>query len=482
MLDPRVNPRSPERRAVGRRDAGSAMIITLMVTTLVVALTATMTTVSINGMQAARSARQVGLALNAAEVGVARALTYLRTEGAIAKVNLCAPPSPGDASCTGFAWDSAPDSPSVPVGELEGHAYRAWIETITPFLANQSGRYVIHSTGMASGEAAQAVEVNVEIFDSELPKGIVADTIWGGGTSHEPKITGMSVLSSGCVYSRDKVTIASDAEHAPDPGHPDYAEAVEDLAYGIPAAVHAWQITVAPRECTDTNALHSPTDPCDDNYPFDQSGRGGNFPIPSTCLTNLETFDGAPTAAWREYYAQGSRLASQESIFSTFGTRPSPSVELLSRLKDLAKGQGRYYWNTTTYPRLDAPATAPGTSVIYFDFPPTSPRPDVNLREIFGFNRAACESGKSLIVVIQGGDATLTANTSREELSATLIVDGHVQNTGTPYFIGTIHANSIFITGDVDLTMEQCFLNSRSAALLDVRVTNYREVEPPVGP
>lgn len=432
------------------------MIVTLMVMMLVIALTTTMTTVTIDNLKAARSAQQVGLALNAAEAGVSRALAYLRTKGAIDKVNDCSPERGLTTPCAGFEWGFVSDKPFVPLGELAGHEFQAWIETVKPFQGHrQHGKYVIRSIGRASGEAAQAVAVNVEINDVELPKGIVADTIIGGGDHIRPKVRGMSLFSGGCIRERDKLVIDPD---------------VKDLAYGIPASAHAASITEQNASCSTNNSIHKDAD-CNTDYPFDQSAEGGSL-VDTECeteLTDHPQYDAAMGEAWQKHYPAGSKV-NPPDVFDLFDVGRDPSTELIEQLKSLAKQQSQY-WTTTSY---SAPAPGPEPSVMFFEL---ATRGTVNLSSISQFTRAACIAGHSLIVVIKNGDARLNSHT---EMAATLIVtDGSVTHaTGTADFIGTIHADSITISGDVNLSMDQCYLNNRLAALLTFRVTNYREVEP----
>lgn len=155
-----------ERR---RDDRGSALILTLMVMALVTGLSTTVAVVTINNLQSSLSAQQAGSALNAADAGVAQAMSYLRSSGV--RDLRCSP------SCSTNSWGNQSAPTSVSVTGVIGQAYTVWIQAVTPYPANDPGLYRIHSTGTASGAASRSVTADVTVTTTNLPKGVFARTI-----------------------------------------------------------------------------------------------------------------------------------------------------------------------------------------------------------------------------------------------------------------------------------------------------------------
>jgi hypothetical protein len=48
---------------------------------------------------------------------------------------------------------------------------------------------------------------------------------------------------------------------------------------------------------------------------------------------------------------------------------------------------------------------------------------------------------------------------------------------GTANFVGSIYADGINVTGNVDLSSDTCFVSNVSPALLDVSSGKYRELD-----
>src|SRR5664279_1368725 len=202
------------RQRARDRDSGSALIITLMVLALLTALSTTVAVVTINNLQSSVRAQQAGAALNATEAGLAQAMSYLRSSGVRGLV--CSP------SCTGNAWGNRAAPKAVTIGGDSAESYSVWIESVTAYTASTPGVYRIHSTGSAGGSAERRVSVDVRVTTTTVPKGVFARTVSGGGSA---SVQRESIFSTGCVYNRSKILMSDD-----------------DVAYGIPAAVHSSQV------------------------------------------------------------------------------------------------------------------------------------------------------------------------------------------------------------------------------------------------
>jgi hypothetical protein len=89
-------------------------------------------------------------------------------------------------------------------------------------------------------------------------------------------------------------------------------------------------------------------------------------------------------------------------------------------------------------------------------------------------------SAKSLVIIIEGGNARLNSN-STLAASLFLVSDDPYGNVtkanGTSTFTGNIYANNVDLTGTTDLYMDECFMANPSPALSTVTTRDYREVD-----
>ncbi|CAN5426199.1 hypothetical protein BH09ACT10_BH09ACT10_10390 [soil metagenome] len=454
------------------RDGGSAMILTLLVMTLVTAMSTTIAVVTINNLQSSWRSRQAGAALSAADAGIAQAVTYLRNSGV--RDLRCSP------TCTTNPWGNSTTPASVTVPGAAGQSYKVWIEPVAAFPDNDPGLYRIHSGGAASGAAARPVVADVSVTTASVPKGIFARTVSGGGTA---SVARESVFSSGCVYNRSKIEMA--------PGE-------IDLAYGIPIGVHSSQIITdsngTGQLCPTTNKpIHkqgNASKPCNTDYPYDQDKFGGRLTAGDGCYDSRM----AGTGAWAKYYStydtngDGSKdvsslLQSDADLFKIFGFQsPVLSQGQIDSLRMLAQSQGNYwrYANKNQWSNPDE-----SHAVMFFDLAGTDTGGTVDLNDIVGFTRnsnlsdsdASCPS-KSLTIVIEGGNAKLNSN---QKLYAALFLTASAPNgqvfkaNGNSEYIGTIYADTVNLVGTADISLDSCFLTNASPGLLDFAVMSYRE-------
>lgn len=468
--------RSKTTAARRRDETGSAMILTLTVMTLVTALATTVAVVTVNNLRSSSQARLAGSAVNSADAGIAQAVAYLRNSGV--RGLTCSP------TCSSNPWGNQANPASVSIAGVAGQRYKVWIEAVAPFPANDPGLYRIHSTGTAAGAAAsRTVTADVQATTTNVPKGVFARTINGGG---DASVARESIFSTGCVYNRSKIQMV---------------QGEIDLAYGIPIAVHSSQIITesngSGQYCPTTNkpihrsgAQNQTARPCNTSYPFDQDRLGGRLVSGDGCYDARMV----GTGAWAKYYSiydldgngtvdPGSKLDSDADLFRLFGIRtPVLTQGQVDQMRTLAQSQGNY-WTKAQSTQWSSPDE--DNAVMFFDLAQTDPGGTVDLNDITGFSRAAnlsatdvsCPS-KSLIIVIEGGNAKLNANQS---LFASLFLTSSAPNgqvfkaNGTSNFIGTIYADTVNLTGTADLSMDGCFLANVSPALLELTVTKYRE-------
>lgn len=460
---------SPRRvRPVGPavRDAGSALIMTLMVLGLLTALALTGTVVTLNNLQSARSAQDAGAALNAAEAGVAQATAYLRSAGV--RGLSCSP------TCAANPWGNSAAPRTVAVSGIDNKTYRVWIERVVPYTSATPGLYRIHSIGRSGTAASREVSADVEVASAAVPPGIFARTVSGGGSAAVRRV---SLFSTGCVYQRSKIRMSG-----------------VDAAYGIPAAVHSSQVITdangTGQFCpTTAKPIHDPSRTgsdrdCNPLFPYDQDRFGGGALGTGACAGLAATH---PTYYGKQYPdgaggwgVDGSRIADDASLLRLFNLRtPVLTQAQLDHLRTTARSQDNYH--TTASPPVGGWAPDESDAVLFFDLAAADPGGVVDLDRIIGFGRppepASC-AGRSLMIVIEGGNARLNSNRS---LVASLVLTsaapyGQVLKVnGTSDFIGTIYADSVDLTGNTDVSLDRCFLDNPSPALLDLRLTNYVE-------
>lgn len=452
------------RRMRAGRDQGSAMIITLAVMALVTALGTTVAALTIDNMQSSLRAQQAGSALNAADAGVAQAMSYLRSSGV--RRLTCSP------TCASNSWgnSSAPAAATLP-GKA-GEKYTAWIEKVTEYPANDPGLYRIHSTGTAAGTASRSVSVDVTVTSTDIPRGIFARSINGGGSA---SVTRESVFSTGCVYDRSKIHMVTGEL---------------DVAYGIPVGVHSSQfITEANgtgQYCpeSDKKLIHK-SGSCSTEYPYDQDRLGGT--LTSTGCAAAQT--GFPA-----YYAPrdlngdgqndvvGSFIRDDATLFKLFKIkRPALSQAQIDQLRTMAQSQGNYWTQDSGWASPDE-----DDAVMFFDLSRGSDLGGtVDLNKITGYDRASnleatsasCAS-RSLVIVVDGGNVKLNSN---QRMFASLFLTssapyGQVfKANGTADFIGTIYADIVNLVGNLDISLDRCFLANQSPSLLDFSAGSYRE-------
>lgn len=467
------------------RDEGSALVITLMVMALLTALSSTVAVLTIDNLQSSMRAQQAGSALNAADAGVAQGMTYLRNNGVRALA--CSP------TCVAGGWGSSANPARETLPGVTGEAYRVWIEALAPYPASDPGRYRIHSTGTASGAAARTVTADVTIATTEVPRGIFARSISGGGSA---SVTNESIFSTGCVSNRKQIAM-----------NPNQI----DLAYGIPIGVHSSRYITessnAEQFCpaSDDKLIHrsgNQTKACDPAYPNDQDALGGGL---GTSCGNLQSrypaFYGAQDFDRDgKSDVDGSFIKDDSTLLKLFGIKsPALAQAQVDQLRSLAQSQGNYFTSPnfvgTAFTGPDSGWAVPDESnaVMFFDLTgqPASDRTiTLNPLDETRFdpttwfsepNTTGCPTEpRSLVIVVEGGNVKFNANL---DLAASLFLTAEspygqvLRANGTANFLGTIYADTVNLVGNVDISLNRCFLDNTSPALLDVRVSSYRETD-----
>ncbi len=438
-------------------DAGSALIVTLMFIAVLAALATTVTSLAIGNLQSSQLAREAGVAANAADAGIAEAVSYLRTNGVR---SLCAPPTvytrstPSFDSAMDLATQSCVDGPTKGT-KVPGRPYSVLIVTDAGIAGNDVGRYLIYSIGVGGGAAKRIATAEIEVRGVGAPRGgFFGHTVSGSGTAS----VNQSIFATGCVYQRNRITMTGLD------------------SYGLPAAVHSSAIITNDNGTTPTcgrtgKSIHD-SGPCSaqtDGY-FDQDVLGGSL-ASTSCLTARSAYPAS--TPWAKYYPDGSRIADKATLFSLFGIKdPALSQAEIDELRSVAKAQGNY---RTTSGSSDQVTPNGVNAVLFYEL--NNGKVDLGTIKSFMPPPSGCLP-KSLIVVITGGDAVFPSGPA---LAASVFVTtpGKSYSPTGGQLVGTAYADSITLGGNsvVSTAALQCFAANPSPSLLAFNVTAYREID-----
>lgn len=448
---------SPSSRSRG--DSGSALIITLMVMALVGALATTVATLSIRNLRSAELAQQAGVAVAAADAGVAEAVSYLRTNGVH---DLCAAPTSYHPPAADFnsGFDLATQRCVTGLAgaqRVPGEPYSVVIVTGTAYFRNDLGSYTIYSKGVGAGSATRLVAADVAVNGVGTPKGFFGHAILGSGQVR----VNQSIFTTGCVYNRAHITMSGTD------------------AYGLPAAVHSSAI-VTDDQGTTTNcsrsskAIHN-SNVCASGQPFDQDSLGGTLLSTSTCVTTRPA--SVPAATWQRYYPDGSRISSPQALFTLFGIKdPALTQADIDRLRVIAKAQGSQNYRTTTS-SSDVVTPAGRQAVLFYDLATAGSTVDLSAVRGFGYTAGSCPTRSLVIVVVNGG----VVFHSGPPLVASVFVTtpGMMYDANGAAIIGSVYADKISLGGNTEVSdqSQQCADANPSPTLLDFNVTAYREID-----
>jgi hypothetical protein len=506
-------------RMTSSDDRGVALITAVLFVMVATALAAGVVFVTNNNLRNANSDRQALSSLATAEGGVAQAIQVIRTNAP--GYFTCQEPAQGQppaAPCTTntIPWISSSNPEKVSANGTIGSCvtglacYAVWIATLHPFnpsAANVDANgtpphtvvYRIHSTGLAgNGPSARSVVVDVSAKLATFPLGLYGDNIVTNGT---PTIQNESIFSKGCITNRSQDGATSSggiAFNAYDPSNiwNDY-----DYAYDLPQAAHAAGYVTTTNGCS-SGQIHSPTSkplryPCAvdntssggnyDYFPFDQDGGGAALPTTSQCY-NMWT---SPVTGKR--YPSTS-LFTMSDLYSS-GYRPQGlSPGEYNALKNQAQAMGSYFQGVPSSAQIGA-AMANITStngVVYIDAQGSTSQVTLKQSDIparyfranQGGNATSCPLYSVTIVVRNGqfsynGQGGLPSGVpSNYVLVASFFVpEGTYTGGSGTAVLGTLYAQTVKIGGGQSWALDQCFVNNPPSLLLNLKVTNYREVD-----
>lgn len=438
---------------IRRDERGVAMVTVLLVSAVLTALGVTVTQVALSNLGNAGRDRVAGGALGAAEAGVARAVTWINSHNPNALA--CSP------SCASNPWgnSSTPETVTFP----DGRQASVWIEPIQPYAppAYKVGTYKIHSVGTAgSGPGKRTLEVTVEVKPMQFPLGIFTrHELENGGTG---AIFNESVLSDACIDKRDKMSFTG-----------------IDAYYGIPSAAHSTKYITSANEqtctsnlnqvkATDNKAIHrNAVGTCNATYPYDQdnSPLGGTFPTSSACSTAPDQYTDTSLFTYN-------MLVAEPYYYKPRGLTDADYALLRAR----AQAQGLYF--TTPNPGSLWPiASNVANPVIYFKLADTqevSLQGELNTYEWVNDPSCLLEH-PSVVIVVEGGGLKLNSNARIS--GAIFVPDGSLTYNGGAKLVGTVFTKQLFMTGNAEISLNDCYTRSTPGGILDIKPVRFREVD-----
>lgn len=472
-----------------RDDRGLGVITVVLVMAIISSLTVVATALTISNLGNSSRDRQALAALATSEAGVAQAIQYLR--GGNLSALSCEEPPPGVApsgQCTNTAntnrWTRSNDPMQVrldgTVGACTGtvDCFRVWIGRVSPFtpacparVANPAAKcfatYRIHSTGVSgNGPSARRTAVDVKVAPYTFPLGVFAEQGFSGNGN--VGIHSESIFTLGCMVNRQDDSKSGSGTQF------EYDNAAGrtkiDLFYGRPAAAHAVGGISTKGSCS-SDAVHTSASPCNDVFPFDQSGAGGPVASGSTCATKYPGAIGSPPT---------SRFTAQD--MQDIGYRPRGlSDSEYSALKTQAQGQGTYNLAPGSISAALSAQVAAGIAspVLYWDNGSVSLKAsDFPASFLRNLNNTANCAQNSVTIIVTGQSNNLfyqAGNTQPYLVAAIFVPDGTLTGQGGRNTIGTVYAKTVDLGGNVDFHLDSCFANNPPGGVLDVEVTGFRE-------
>jgi hypothetical protein len=448
-----------------------------MVMALVAALTTTVATLAIRNLQSARLSQQGGVAVNAADAGVAQAVSYLRANG-VRALALCAATDhdprtakfdKGFDLATQDCVANPANATNLPnANRVPGQPYSVVIVTRVAYPTNGVGSYTVYSKGVGAERAARLVAADITVTGGGAPRGssILGNAILGSGNV----TVNQSVFTTGCVYNRRSITMNTTARDA----------------YGLPPAFHSAQIITddngSSTNCVRTSkAIHN-SGACALSEPFDQDALGGSLAA-TGCASSPPRPSNVSAETWTKYYPEGSKISSPEMLLTLFGIKNPPLSQAdIERLRAIATSQGNRYCptETATCKRFagNADVTPTGSqAVLFYDLANSSGNVSLNSIQGFGHTAGSCPN-RSLVVVVVGAGTVFPSG-------AALVASVFVTTPGMTYsanggvLVGAVFADKVSLGGNAISSQEAqtCADSNPSPTLLDFNVTTYREMD-----
>jgi Tfp pilus assembly protein PilX len=435
------------RKLNPRDDRGIAMLSTIMVLVVLVAL-GTIGAVTVTAtLQTTHRDLSATSGFFTSEAGVAQAVDYLRSHG-VKTINSCYT-TQGASPCP-FAFDA---TNGVNMGQVvtSTGTYTYYIKptTMLNIPTSHTGIYRVHSIGNRADGTLQVTDTDLQVRVYPFAFGVYVSQQMSQGNG--VNATTESVFSASCVNKRANISLTG-----------------TDAFYGIPAAVHAaGYITTSKNGCsaTDSGDIHKSTK-CNSSYPADQDALGAA--VTSPCNP-----PGAQTPSNScNFPASPSTSAFSASDLACYNPNPRglPQAEY-DQLKATAIAQSSYF-TSGAYTQPDS--TLYPNGVLYIDLTNSSSK-SVSLNSVTGYPTSACGT-KSLIIIVLGGDATINAGTSI--VGSIFVPDGSLKFNGNATVIGTMYAKNMDTGGGASsISLQTCYTQNLPATLLDISALHFHQAD-----
>ena len=466
--------------------SGVAMVTVLFVAAILTVVGSSATFLTIHELRSSSDDRRSAEALAYAEAGVDRLLQELRRgsitwghlrEAGCARAPLQLPTtSIGNGTYTAFLTIYDPIAAANGAAAVPRTPWTVANDSAAPCAGRSSdvraGLLFAITVKGVHPTASRSVQQVVRIDSLELPIGLYAETIDANGN---PDIGGMSVITPGDVYGREKLGFT---------GCDPYYKLADfwptlSATQCAPTSLHALGAVYlknngGQREhppvlnCTANNLRGTPT-----QSQFDESGGGGT--INGSC-------PGAPSAPPPD------SLFSQEDMARVVKRTGFSDQEYMT-LKEAAKSSGIYCYfptaggsqctkagvATTGYGNV---AGLPNNFVAYLEYQDASKALTTNQVEWnnswWGCN-ANPDISKSMVLIVRNGGVKINAGLMNN--GAMFLPEGTFTDMGGHRWNGTIVAKNYYSRGTSTKSMDSCWVNNMPGPFLDVIPYSWSELD-----
>lgn len=482
------------------------MVTVLFVGAGLTAVASAATFVTIQEFRAGSDDRRAAEALSMAESGIDRFLIELRTNkwtwGQIRQAGCVTTENPTGA-------------PLTLNGDMgSGRTFSVKFTVFNPSAANPADRFppsacntspprptnprtpsffVVEATGVHPA-ATRIVRQTIEIGTLNLPIGIYADSVVGGGS---PGFNGISMISAGDVTDREKFGFTGT-----DPYYTlkDFWPGLSDQTRA-PAALHATGHVYVKNQVNENQQEHYPTKPLNCNVnrtvgndpgapgqsQWDQSADGntipGAAPEPQTCVTWIGTPTGPPPTS---LFTDTDR--------ARVTPKPSLSDQDYITLRDAAKRTGLYCrFDSNGLPagclrnglpwtgflglvnQVDITAVTEPNFIAYFEFDRVQTVAANDIKWQASVEGCNPTPGRSVVVIVRQGNLEIGGN---QFINGAIIVpEGDVRVVGNSTINGTIIAKRFDNRGGAKYQLNDCWVNNMPGPFLSVVPQRWSEID-----
>ena len=471
-----------------RDQSGIAMVTVLFVAAVLTVVGSSATFITIHELRSASDDRRSAEALGYAEAGVDRLLQELRrgsiTWGHIREAGCARAPvslpttSIGNGTYTATLTVFDPNSGAGP--DVPATPWTSANDSAAPCVGRsndvRTGLYFAITVKGVHPTASRAVRQIVQIRSLDLPVGLYAESIDGNGN---PDIGGMSVITPGDVYGREKMNFS---------GCDPYYK-LNDFWPGmsttqcVPTSIHALGSIYL--KAGGGQREHPPVLNCTANNlrgatgqsQFDESGDGGTIAA------------GAPCAG--QTLARPADSKFTQTDMARVVKRTGFSDQEYLTLKDAAKQSGIYCYfptaggsqctkNGQTVTGYGSVAGLPNNFVAYFEYQDASKALTTN-QVLWNNSWWGCNDdpslSKSVVIIVRNGGLRIESGVQNN--GALLLPEGNFTDMGNHRWNGTIISKNYYSRGTAQKSVDSCWVNNMPGPFLDIVPSTWSELDRP---